>query len=786
MGVLHRKLRRDLWRLRGQVLAVALVVASGVALLVMSLSALSSLQGTASAYYQRHAFGDVFASLRRAPDRLAGVIADIPGVIAAQTRIRVVATADMPGEALPVMVEVLSLPDHGPPVLNRPALRSGRMPEPRRRDEALVLAPFAEAYGLAPGDHITVLMNGVRRDLAITGLALSPEHVYAISPGALMPDDRRFGVLWMGRAGLAGAYDLDGAFNSVSLALTREGDPRAVIDRLDQLLEPYGGSGAIGRADQISNWFLMNELAQLRSMARILPAIFLAAAAFLTNTVLGRLIEVERREISLMKAFGYRNAEVAVHYASLALAMAALGVLIGWGLGLALGRYNTALYADFFRFPFLQYRPGAASFAISAGVSLASALLGALWAVRRATALKPAEAMRPPLPARAGRPILPRGLTRRLDHLTRIVLRQIARAPLRAAVTVTGVALSVGVLVMAMQWQDAIDKLATSTFHDTQHQDISIGFVEPRALSARFDLARLPGVLAVEPVRIAPADFHAGPRRHRGAVTGYQAGAGLEVIHDARGWTWPVPAGGIVLSQMLAEKLAIGIGDPVTLKMLAGRRPEVTLRVAGIMQGYVGTPAFVDLAVLNRLLGDGPVLAYAALLVDPAAEAALLARLKDLPGLSFVARKADAIAQLERTMGETLLIFSSFFALFAATLAIGVIYNAARITLSERGRELATLRVLGFRRAEISYILLAEAAALTLVALPLGCLAGWGLVWLISESFRTELFRVPFAVGPAAYGKAVVVTLIAAAVSGLLVRRRLDRLDLIGVLKTRE
>jgi len=786
MGVLTRKLGRDLWRLRGQVLAVALVVASGVALLVMSLSALNSLRGTMEAYYERYAFADVFGAAKRAPERLSDAIANIPGVIAAETRVAAFATADMPGEPVPVIVQMLSLPEHGAPVLNRPALRAGRLPEPQRDDEVLVLEPFAEAYGLGPGDSISVLLDGVRRSLRITGLALSPEHVYAMSPGALMPDERRFGVLWMGRAGLAGAYDLDGAFNSVTLALSREGDARAAIDRLDRLLEPYGGTGAIARADQMSNWFLENELEQLRTMATILPAIFLAAAAFLTYTVLARLIEVERREISLMKAFGYRNAEVAAHYAALALAMAALGVLLGWGIGLGLGRYNTALYAEFFRFPFLHYRPGPAAFAISAGVSLGAALFGALWAVRRVVALTPAQAMQPPVPARGAPGLLPGAAERRLDHPTRIVLRQIGRAPLRSALTVAGVALSVGVLVMAMQWGDAIDRLSASHFRDTQRHDLSLGFAEPRHLSARHALARLPGVLAVEPMRIVPADLLAGPRVHRGALTGYRQGAALEVIRDARGFTWPVPAGGILLSDMLAEKLELAVGDRLAVKLLEGRRAELTLTVTGIMQGYVGAPAFVDLDALNRALGDGPVLEYAGLLVDPAQEGSLLAALKEVPGLAFVARKRDAMAKLDETMGETLLIFSSFFVVFAGTLAMGVIYNAARITLSERGRELATLRVLGFRRAEISYILLAEAALLTLAALPLGCLVGWGLVGLIAESFRTELFRVPFVIEPHAYGKAVLVVLVAAAVSGLLVRRRIDRLDLIGVLKTRE
>ncbi|MCA8927656.1 MAG: ABC transporter permease [Alphaproteobacteria bacterium] len=786
MPVLTRKILRDLWRMRGQVIAVALVVASGVALLIMSLSALNSLRTTTDAYYQRYGFGEVIAGLKRAPERLADRIAAIDGVAIVETRIGAFTTAEVPGVAEPLVVQLLSLPDHGPPRLNRLALTSGRLVEPGRDDEAVVLAPFARAHGLVVGDRLGVLLNGAKRQVKIVGLALSPEFVYALAPGAIMPDEARFGVVWMGRTALAAAYDLDGAFNSVSLTLARGTDPRAVIDRMDRLTDPYGGTGAIARANQISHWFLSNELEQLRTMATILPAVFLMAAAFLTNTFLARLIEVERREISLMKAFGYRNAEVGWHYAMMALAMAALGVLIGWAAGLALGRWNTEMYTAFFQFPFLTFNPGGAGFAISAGVSLAAALVGALTAVRRAVALHPAEAMRPPMPQGHGGSLLPETVTRRLDHPTRIILRQIARAPVRSVSTVVGVSLAVAILVMALQWRDGIQRLATSHFIESQHQNVTIGFFEPRPLSTRHALARLPGVLAVEPERAAPADFTVGLIRHRGALQGLPEGARLQVIHDVRGWNWPVPRGGVVLGTVLARKLGVGIGDRVTVHIRTGTRPTLHLPVTGLMETYIGTPAYVDLATLNRALGEGRVLETANLLIDPARRADLLRKLTELPGLASVTLRDNALRKLYETLGDTILIFSSMFVGFAGVLTMGVLYNAVRVALSERGRELATLRVLGFRRGEIAYILLGEAAILTLIALPLGCLGGWGMAWLIVQSFETELFRLPFVVGETAYANAVIAVLVSAVLAGLLVRRRLDRLDLIAVLKTRE
>jgi putative ABC transport system permease protein len=786
MTALDRKLARDLWRLKGQVIAVALVVASGVALLVMSLSTLSSLRATSDAYYDRYRFAEIFAGVKRAPERLAERILAIPGVQTVETRISAYTTLDVEGMAEPVIGRLVSLPEHGEPLLNRLALRAGRGVAPKRDDEAVLHEPFAEEHGLGIGDSIEVLMNGAKRRVRIVGIALSPEYVYAIAPAMLMPDDLRYGIIWMGREALAAAYDLDGAFNDVSLALLRGANAEEVIGQLDLLLERYGGVGAIAREDQISNWFLMNQFEELKTMATVLPAIFLTVAAFLTNTVLARLIATERREISLMKAFGYSTFQIGTHYAKMALAMAAVGIAIGWAVGAGLGRYETVIYSQFYRFPFLHYRPSGTEFVLSAAISLAAALFGAIWAVRKAVTLPPAEAMRPPAPESFRGAPLPASLARRLDNPTRIILRQLVRTPLRAAMTSAGVALAVAVLVMAMQWTDSITQLVRSYYSDTNRQDITIGFFEPRPAEARFALAQMPGVLAVETMRISPADISAGGNVHRGAVTGLPLDAHLQVIDDVRGWTLPVPQGGVVLGTLLAEKLGVGVGDMVTFEVLEGSRPSLSIPVAGLHESYIGMPAYIDIAVLNRELGDPPVFVHANLLIDQSREAALFAALKELPEISTVMVKRGAIETFYSTLGETILIFISFFVAFACALAIGVIYNATRVALSERGRELATLRVLGFTRLEISYILLGEAALLMLVALPFGCLAGVALVSIMTQSFETELFRLAFVINPSTFGKAVLIVLAASAVSAALVRRRLDRLDLIAVLKTRE
>lgn len=786
LHALDRKLGRDLWHLRGQVLAIGAVIASGVAVLVMALSTLEALDLTTRTYYETYRFAEVFAAVERAPERLAHEVADLPGVQTVQTRISRYALLDIDGFAEPVIGRLVSLPERGEPVLNRLALRSGRSVAANRPDEVVLSESFAEAHDLGPGDSLEALINGRKRKLQVVGTALSPEFIYALGPGSLMPDDERFGVLWMGRDALASAFDLDSAFNDLSLSIWRGTDPRSIISRLDTLLAPYGGVGAIERADQMSNWFVMNELDQLRTMARILPAVFLAVAAFLANVVITRMVATERSEIGLMKAFGYSGAAVGWHYSKLAIAIAAIGIVGGWLLGAWLGRLNTEMYAELFRFPLLIYRPGPNAFATGALVSLAAVMAGTLTAVRRAASLPPAESMRPPTPPAFHHSRVFDLCTGWLDQPTRILLRQIGRFRMRAALTTLAAATSVGLLVMTLQWMDAIESVAQSFFYNGQRQDVMVGLADERPTTVSSELGRLPGVLATEPMRIVSADFAVGTRRHRGSLTGVVADAFLQPIADAGGRTVPVPSEGLVLGTVLAEKLGVDVGDSVVVEIREGRRPTVELPVRAVFETHIGMPAFVRLETLNRLLRERANVEYVSLLVDEPQMPRLFAELKRLPRVSAVMLRQAAMDSFYETIGEHLMVFVSFFVAFACALGLGVAYNSARIALSERGRELATLRVLGFTRLETSYILLGEVGLLVLIALPVGCLFGLGLSAWMSRAFETELFRIPTAVEPSTYGAAVSIVFVATAVSAALVQHRIDDLDLIEVLKTRE
>ena len=787
MRTLNRKLVRDLWKIRGQAIAIALVVASGVAVMVMSLSSLASLKETAATYYDRYRFAHVFADLKRAPLHIAHRIEQIPGVQTVQTRIVKYATLSVHGFEEPIIGQFVSIPEKNESLLNLIVLRKGRLVSPGHPDEVVLNEKFAQAHNLNIGDSIEAILNGKMRKLSIVGLGLSPEFVYAIGPGALMPDDKRFGILWMGRDALAAAFDLDGAFNQVSLALLRNVNAKQVVSQLDILLEHYGGVGALLQKDQISNWFLQNELRMLRNMAETLPIIFIIVAAFLTQMVLARLITIERSEIGLLKAFGYSGTRIGIHYFLMVISITTIGIVIGWGVGAWLGKYNTELYSIFFSFPFLFFRPELSTFLISALITLVAVLIGTFRAVRRASLLPPAEAMRPPAP-----PVFKKHISEEhdwlswLDQPTRIILRQIGRWPFRSLFSTISIALAIGVLVMTFQWIDSIREIVSTYFYDAQRQNLSVALAESENKRILHEFDRLPGVLQTEPARIIAAEFYAGHRFHRGSLNGVDQHARLSPIYDNSRGILPVPKDGLVVGSLLAEKLGVKVGDSMQVKLLDGRRPRVDVPIVDIFDTYIGMPAYLSIESLNSYLNEYQQIDIIHLSIDEAYEEVLYKELKRTPQVSAVLVKQAAINTFEDTMAETILIFVSFFTMFACALAFGLVYNSTRIALSERGRELATLRVIGFSQLEISYILLGEIALFIVVSLPLGCVAGYGLAWMITSLVENELYRIPLVIQPESYGISMAIILFAAILSAAIVQLRINRLNLLEVLKTRE
>jgi putative ABC transport system permease protein len=788
MPALERKLLRDLLHLRGQAVAIALVVACGIASFVTTMSTYESLRNSQAVYYEQYRFAQLFAPLKRAPDTLETRLRQLPGVAQVQTRVVVDVILDVPGLAEPATGRLVSIPEHRVRMLNDLYLRRGRYIAAERRQEVLVSEAFAQANGLTIGDSVGAVINGHWERLHIVGIALSPEYIYEIRGGGeMIPDNRRFGVMWMGRRALSTAFDMDGAFNNVALALQAEAREAEVIAGLDRLLEPYGGLGAYGRYEQVAHRFLSDELTQLKVNATIVPSIFLGVAAFLLHVVLSRLVHTQRDQIAILKAFGYSNRRIGAHYLQFVLLILCLGALLGTGLGVWGGQALTGVYGLFYRFPVLRYEASLRLVWTAIGVCGGAAVGGALLAVRRAVLLPPAEAMRPEAPAHFRATLLERlGFGRFLTPVGQMILRNIERKPAQASLSVLGLALATAILVVGGFNRDAINRLIDVQFQHVQREDVTVTFIEPRPARARYEVARLPGVIGAEPYRSVAVRLRVGHRTRRVALTGLVAGGELRQLVDQHLRVLDLPPHGVVLTAKLAEVLHVTPGQTLVVEVLEGGRPRRQLPVTGIIDELIGMAAYMDIRALNRLLREDTTISGAFLAVDAHHTTRLYRFLKRVPAVAGVSLRRASLASFEQTMAKSMKVFTTILVAFACVITFGVVYNAARIALAERGRELASLRVLGFTRAEIAVILLGEQALLTCIAVPLGWLIGYGLCVLVARGYDSELFRIPLVVTPATYAFACLVVAGAALISGLMVRRRLDHLDLIAVLKTRE
>ena len=784
---LNRSLLRELWHLRGQVFAAGLVVGCGLAAFVTMRSAYHSLIDARAQYYTQFRFADGFAHLKRAPEALVRGLRGTPGLALIETRVVEDVTLSVPNLPEPAIGRLISIPDRGPPLLNDLSIRVGHYPASDRIHEVIASETFARANRLTVGDRVGAVLNGRWTELTIAALALSPEYLYEVSPSMIFPDNRRFGVLWMRRDALANAFGMKGAFNDLVLKLAPGASQGDVLDALDRELAPYGGTNAYGRSEQASNQFLSDELGEIRITATYLPAIFLGVSAFLLYTLLSRLVSTARGQIALLKAFGYSSVRVGLHFLGFALLVVAIGVTLGGALGTYSGAALVEMYRQYFHFPVLSFTLPVSVALGTISIAVAAAILGSLVAVWRAIRLPPAEAMRPEPPKnfRAGA-LEASGAARWLGPSGRLIARNIARRPWRAILATAGMAAAVATVFLGRFMFDAVNQLMAVHFDSAQRDDVTIMLGEVGAARALHEFERLPGVLRAEVFRLVPARLRFGHREKKTTLFGMTAGADLRQLVDSERRRIDIPPDGLVLTRKLAQILGVEPGDRVAVEQLDGRRLRFTRPVVKLSDEPLGMSGYMDSRALGQALHEDGDVSGALLEIDRSKEAELYAMLKRMPAVSGVLIRSAMLATVRDVMNRSFILMTFVMTAFAAVLVAGVVYNSARIALSERGKELASLRVLGFGRAEVTRLLLGEQAVLVLAAIPLGLLLGIVACRLLVPVFDRELFRLPFVLTAETFAFAALVTLAGAVLSGYLVARRIARLDLVAVLKSRE
>jgi putative ABC transport system permease protein len=787
VSLLDRKLRRDIAAMRGQVLTIALLVAAGVAVFVGSVSTYVSLRAGCDEFYAAARFPQIFVTMKRAPLSIVARLNAIVGVVAVEPRIVREVIVDWPAASQPVSARMVSLSHAGDEQLARLHLRQGTAPEAGSAHRAAVNEAFAEANSVRPGENIRVLLNGKLESFQVSGIALSPEYIYAVKPGLPIPDDRLYAVLWVDRSAAEAAFDMKGAFNDAVVYLAPAADPQSVIEDLDRLLEPYGSVGAVERRDQPSNRFLEDELNQQKVMSITIPIVFLGVAAFLLNSALGRLVTAQREQVAALKALGFPTFTLTLHYLKLVIVIVLIGSALGIAGGFGFGKAMMASYHGFFRVPELPFNLAPWSAFAGIAISLAAGSLGVLTALQEVVGLAPAVAMRPAAPLGFRRSwieaVLPgKAITARWM----MMLRNMAGRPFRSALTVVGIAFAVPMMVLGIFWRDAIDEMVELQFHLVERGNTLITFQHPMDRAIIRDLTRLPGVLAVEGQRIVPIRLRAGHHGYLTSVIGLSPGDELRRPHDTALRPIAASPDGITLTRRLADRLEVGRGDIVTMEAMEGRRSKRDLPVTAIVDESIGMASYMDMDVLNHLTGEGAVVSAASMYVEPTALPSLGVAFKSLPTVESVTMKAYTLASFLEKIAGLVFVSAGILTAFAAIITVGVVYNSARTSLQERAWELASLRVLGFTRGEVASILFTEFAIETALAIPIGLWLSHRIIALIARFHSNDSFQIPPVIEPRTDLIAAGVVLAATAISTFVVRKRVDRLNMVAALKTRE
>lgn len=784
---LTKKLLRDIWQMRSQIFAIILVIICGIAVFIMSSSTLQSLQLTRKLYYQSQRFADIFVDLKRAPLSEIGRIKRINGVQYVDAGICANVNIEIPDFNDPIQGKLISYDDKKLMHLNQPYLTKGRFLSNYREEEVLVSDAFYQAHNLKLHDTFNMVINGKKRKFTIVGVALSPEYIYQIAPGSLFPDYKRYAIIWMGHNAFAHAYNMDGAFNNLNITILPETNPKQVINEVDHILEPFGGLGAYPRNEQLSHRFLQEEFKQLRTMAILFPLIFFGVAGFLLNIFVIRLIQTQREQIAILKAFGYSNLQIVFHYFQMVILIVILGVVGGIVIGIWMGHGLSEIYTEFYRFPYLHYHLDLSVVITAIKMCLCVSLIGPMIATNRAFLLTPAQGLRPEPPGNFRNSLIERiGIFNNLSYVAKMIWRNIERKPYKSLMTLIGIGCSGGILIVGNFQKAAVDHMIDVQFHLSQKEDIQVSFNEPISTKALYSLRSIPGINFAEGQRTVAVRLTFEHRNYLTSIQGLSKNQKLRHILNSDLKPIRIPDSGIVLGYYFRQILGINIGDKVSIEILEGKKNKKTVTVVGFVKEYVGLGAYMSLHDLYTLLQESENFNGALLSVDISKKETIIQKLNEIPKISGITFKIYAITNFYETFAQTVLIFTFFISLFAGTLAFGLVLNNALISFAEKNRELATLSVLGFTSIEVTFLLLGEIALLTLLAIPVGFVIGALLCQFLVFNLQSELYRVPLILTKSTFAYSCLVVIIASLVSCIFLYRKMTQLNLVTTLKAKE
>ncbi|AGA70743.1 ABC-type transport system, involved in lipoprotein release, permease component [Desulfitobacterium dichloroeliminans LMG P-21439] len=792
MVVLRKKLIREIKANLGVYLACIVVIMIGLLTYTSMSIAVENLERAQNHFYAETHFADGFIKVNGYPEGKVTNLANLEGIDRVEGRI--VKDARLFSEETEGnrYLRLVSMNFTNGPDLNQAQLFSGQWPEEGKM-EILVDPKFIAANSLALGDTLTLILEGKRSSFTVVGTAQSPEFIYAMrSAQELYPDPATFGIAYVPQSSLSAIVKEAGQVNDIAFTL----EPGASFEDskllLEKSLKPYGLQSIFPRKDQTSHAILESELSSLRSTAKALPLVFLAVASIILYTMLRRLIEQQRMNIGNLKAFGFTNREIILHYLSYPLFIGGVGGLLGGLAGIALSFPLITLYEEFFALPGLESHFSWKYLFLGLALSLVFSLLSGLKSSLDILRLEPAEAMRPAAPRDSGKTPIERftWLWNNLTSQSQMGIRNVFRSPMRSIFTVVGMAVIFSLMAVSWSMDNMIDKLTTFQFQQVQTYDVKVSLNRPESSrSLQYALAHEPGVTHLEPLLEIPATLQNQWYKKEVAVLGINQDSTLYNVLNQKGEKVPIPQDGILLSERLARLLQVQVGDAIQVESPLRRQinsdQKEQLIVRGVIPQYVGLNAFMEIGALADLLQQGDIATSMLIQMDAQEVSALKSRYRDAERVGNIESSQESAAKIEELMGSYG--FTIYFlAVIAGFAGFALIYNSSIISLSERQRELASLRVLGLTAKEALQVITSEQWLLTLFGVLLGIPLSFGLLEAMAQSMSTDLYSIPTEIPPSALLGAVMGTAISVWIAQTRTYNKIKKLPFVEVLATKE
>ncbi len=808
-------LLREILNAKSQFFAVAAVMFFGITLFYSSYMAYFSLKESVAAYYERYNFLDYYAEARNVTPEIIKKIKEIEGVSEAIGRIsaeinafappkkegavkNAFISADIGGTGKnsirKITLRLISLPDRNLPEINSLLVQQGSYFDSDNKYLCLVNNKFAEFYDLKKGDTIKTIINLRQCDFKLSGVVSGPEFIIALkSITSPLSDD--FGIIYVKESAAQQILGYESSYNQVHVRFKKGADAKSAIDKIEKMLKPYGFSNGFDRDKQFSYKVISEEIKNLQNTALMFPSVFLFVAATIIYIMQKRLVNNQRTQIGVMKAFGYSNAAVLWHYVKYALLMAATGCVPALFAGYQLGSLLLNVYNQVFAIPELDPKIYWKVVGMSLFISFAFSFLASFNSVKRISRIQPAQAMRTE-PPEAGRTIFIEKIKPVWNCFSfsyKMIFKNIFRNAQRTSLNVFGISATIMFFMISMFFADSIDFAFNSQFFEFQKQDYSVIFSRPSAAADVMALESVGGVASAEPVVQLGVEIIKGWQKRETVLIGLAKSNKFTRLIDDDLKPMELPDEGIVIAHMLARSFSIKKGDMITVKTYIGnfklkdasREIIKRVRVAAIAKQYAGINCFMSEKALKDFLGEGSFATGAYIKTQKGRGTEVKKKLLEYSGIDEVQGRLDIYNAFMDQL-KFMKVFVTIMIIFGGVMGFAIIFNSTLISIMERMRELASLKVLGYTQYELKRLLFVENILICAFSCAPGAAVGYLMCEFVGYLFSNDMFALEIVIYKKTYLIAFFLVFLCTVIAGLATGRSLNNLDMVEVLKSRE